>query len=230
MFFMARILLVEDDKNSSLLLKSNLLSSGYEVSHSGDGESALIKFGESKYDLCLLDIMLPKMDGLSLAREIRKKDKTTPFIFLSARGLPEDRVEGLRIGGEDYITKPFHLEELLLRIKIVLKRRDFENEKKATKIEVGDIQLKIIERELLCGERVIKLSSKETALFELFFENRESIIPRSEILKFVWGRDDYFTSKSLDVYLTKIRKILLEFNCAELYNIRGYGYRFCLNE
>ena len=221
-----KILLVEDDKNMGLLLQENFIIEGYHVDLSVDGESALKLFRKCKYDLLILDIMLPKKDGLTLAKQIRKEDLEIPIIFLTARSMSSDKITGFQIGCDDYITKPFDEEELLYRVKAILRRVNINSEINKTKlIAIGNLSINLQERLIIGPNGEIKLSAKEVALVSILSQNRNSVVPRVQILKELWGRDDYFTSKSLDVYLTKIRRYFRLDSAIELENIHGYGYK-----
>ena len=227
---MATILVVEDDKNSGYLIKRNLVKAGYEVILSVDGEEGLQQFTAESIDLCILDIMLPKRDGLALAKEIRKKNEQVPFIFLSARIMVEDRIEGFKVGCDDYITKPFNLEELLLRIKVVMNRRALEPDSTQLKcpVKVGSYDFNHLERVLHIGSKQCTLSSKESDLLKTLVLYQNEVVSRSHILTEIWGKDDYYASKSLDVYLTKVRKLVKIMKGVELQNIHGYGYKLTI--
>lgn len=220
------ILVVEDDKNMGFLLKENLKMLGFEVRHAEDGEQGAKLFKQEDFDLYLLDIMLPKKDGLSLAKEIRAADETTPIIFLTARTMTQDKIVGFKAGCDDYLTKPFDIEELIYRIQAILKRTHPEHHIKQTKMmHIGSYQFLPTERLLRTDDEEYQLSAKEAGLLKLLAENRNEGVSRSLILKTVWGKDDYFTSKSLDVYLTKVRKYLKSNDAVELINIHGFGYK-----
>jgi DNA-binding response OmpR family regulator len=224
---MAKILLVEDDKNSGFLIQKNLKSAGYEVTLAQDGMKGLECFRSEHIDLCVLDIMLPKRDGLSLAREIRK-EKDVPFIFLSARALDEDKIEGFKIGCDDYITKPFNLEELLLRINVVLNRKnrvDPDDCMQNDPVTIGSALFYPVDRVLMVDKQQSSLSAKEAALLAVFCMARNQVVSRRDILMRVWSKDDYYASKSLDVYLTKLRRLLKEIEGVTLQNVHGFGYK-----
>jgi DNA-binding response OmpR family regulator len=228
---MANILVVEDDKNSGYLIEKNLKLSGYDVVLAEDGVKGLECVENQHIDLCILDIMLPKMDGLSLAKEIRKR-KPVPFIFLSARGLDEDKIQGFKIGCDDYMTKPFNLEELLLRIKVVLHRvdRPFTNEQDTNQpMPIGGALFYRLDRQLIGKNKTFALSDKEAHLMMVLCAAKNQLVSRTDMLMAVWKKDDYYASKSLDVYLTKIRRILKELEGVELQNIHGYGYKLIEN-
>lgn len=220
------ILIVEDDKNMGFLLRENLKMLGFDVKHAEDGEAGAKLFKKEKFDVYLLDIMLPKKDGLALAKEIRETDLTTPIIFLTARSMTQDKIVGFKAGCDDYMTKPFDIEELIYRIQAILKRTHPEYQIKQTKmIHIGGYQFLPTERILRTDDEEYQLSAKEAGLLKLLAENKNEGVSRSLILKKVWGKDDYFTSKSLDVYLTKVRKYLKNNNQLELMNIHGFGYK-----
>ena len=225
----AKILLVEDDKNSGYLLSENLKSEGYSVTVCENGELGWEAFVHESFDLCILDIMLPKKDGMELATNIKNRNPDIPFIFLSARTMSEDKIKGFKIGCDDYITKPFHMEEMLLRVKAVLQRRMRDDIQEVKLFELGSFLFNVDERRITGTDKKIKLSNKEALLFKLFCENMNQVVSRNKILLTIWGRDDYYTSNSLDVYLTKIRKILKESDCMNLQNIHGYGYKLVQN-
>ena len=220
----ARILVVEDDPHMGLLLEENLRMAGYEPTLVVDGEQAVRSFHSKSYELCLLDIMLPKKDGMEVARTIRKLNAKAPFIFISARSMQVDKIEGFKIGADDYITKPFNLEELMLRIQAVLNRTG-HGLTATDRLSLGKLTLQVTERSLTGVGEAIALSQKETALVRILAENINEPVSRSEILKAAWGSDNYFNSKSLDVYLTKIRKYLKRDPALKLKNIHGYGYK-----
>lgn len=224
------ILLVEDDKNAAYLLKENLLLDAYKVQIAVDGEEGLALFQQQTFDLCILDIMLPKKDGLLLAKDIRSLNSEMPIIFLTARSLGKDIIDGFKIGCDDYITKPYNIAELLLRIKAILRRLNsnrIEAEKQYL-YEYPNVTFRIKERLLIIGDVKYHLSTKENEILQQLFANRGEIVTRTDIMKSVWGQDDYYTSKNLDVCLTKIRKYFNKSNHIELINIHGQGYRLMI--
>jgi len=220
------VLLVEDDKNMGLLLLENLRNAGYNATLCKDGEEGLAEYFKNDYSICILDIMMPKKDGLTLAQAIRKKDSNIPILFLTARTMDADKIAGFKAGGDDYVTKPFNMEELSLRIKALLKRTKQDLDKSVSDIlHVGDIKFNTIDRTICVGSLIEKLSTRESDLVRILVENKNKVVSRTDIMQAVWQRDDYFTSKNLDVYLTKIRKILHADANLELQNIHGYGYK-----
>jgi two-component system, OmpR family, response regulator len=226
---MAKILLVEDDRNFGDVLRSYLEMNDYEVNLATDGDAGLVEFNKGSYDLCIFDVMMPKKDGFTLAKEIRDAGSTTPIIFLTAKSLKEDILEGFKIGADDYMTKPFSSEELLYRIVAILKRANKPNEVKEDQKEfyLGDYHFNFPLRELKYkeGEYQEKLSPKEAMLLKMFCQTKNDVLERSEALKKIWGEDNYFTARSMDVFVTKLRKYLSKDENLEIVNIHGNGFR-----
>jgi len=227
-----KILLVEDDMNFGDVLRSYLEMHNYEVMLATDGHAGEKAFDEGTYDLCIFDVMMPKKDGFTLAREIRDKGNQTPIIFLTAKTLKEDVLEGFKLGGDDYITKPFNSEELLYRVKAILKRSVDKSEPKddQKEFEIGNYNfhypLRILTYNDPEGEKEkTKLSPKEAELLRMFCVHRNDVVPRSEALKQIWGEDNYFTARSMDVFVTKLRKYLSKDDDLEIINIHGNGFR-----
>jgi len=226
-----KILLVEDDQNFGDVLRSYLEMHEFDVTLATDGEAGLEKYNQAKYDLCIFDVMMPKKDGFTLAQEIREKDKQTPIIFLTAKTLKEDVVEGFKIGADDYITKPFNSEELLLRVQAILKRSSTEVDEKEDikEFDIGNYHfnypLRILTRKDEEGESKDKLSPKEAHLLRLFCLYKNDVLPRSIALTKIWGDDNYFTARSMDVFVTKLRKYLKKDSNLEIVNIHGNGFR-----
>lgn len=228
-----KILLVEDDQNFGDVLKSYLEMNDYEVNLATDGEMGLQEFKKSKYDLCILDVMMPKKDGFTLAKEIREKDKDTPIIFLTAKTLKEDILEGFKIGADDYISKPFNSEELLYRVQAILKRsvKQEEPEEDIKEFNVGKYHFNYPLRILTFdGTEKYKLSPKEAHLLRLFCLYKNDVLPRSIALTKIWGEDNYFTARSMDVFVTKLRKYLSKDENLEIVNIHGNGFRLLEQE
>jgi two-component system response regulator VicR len=221
------ILLLEDDPNLGMVLEDHLESNGFAVSLKPNGEEGLAEAKRKRFDLCLVDVMMPKKDGFTFVRQFRAVDTTTPVIFLTAKSLKEDRIEGLTIGADDYITKPFSVEELLLRIRAVLKRSDSTATTQVFPVLITLGKLKFNrDKQILSsrsGDR--KLTSKESQLLELFCRNRNQVLVRNDILKTIWGDDSYFNSRSLDVFISKLRKYLSKDPSLEVISIHGRGYK-----
>ena len=224
----ANILLVEDDQNFGDVLKSYLEMNDYDVNLATDGDMGLHEFNKSEYDLCIFDVMMPKKDGFTLAKEIREKDKDTPIIFLTAKTLKEDVLEGFKIGADDYISKPFNSEELLYRVQAILKRsvKQEEPEEDIKEFTVGKYHFNYPLRILTFdGTEKYKLSPKEAHLLRLFCIYKNDVLPRSVALTKIWGEDNYFTARSMDVFVTKLRKYLSKDSKIEIVNIHGNGFR-----
>ena len=221
-----KILIVEDDKNMGYLVKENMKLAKLEPVLCTNGIDGLKTFHSDTFDLCILDIMLPGKDGLHLAEEIKKTNKNVPIIFLTAKSLDEDKIAGFKVGCDDYVTKPFNIEELLLRIQVVLNRKTKqENEIDLKVILIGNYNLNCEERKLHFGETSKSLSTKESELLKVLATNKSKVVSRSKILTTVWGQDDFYVSKSLDVYLNKIRKLLINDPNIEIQNVHGFGYK-----
>lgn len=227
-----KILLVEDDQNFGDVLRSYLEMNDFDVTLATDGMEGYQKFKQAEYDLCIFDVMMPKKDGFSLARDVRESDQETPIIFLTAKNLKEDVVEGFRIGADDYISKPFNSEELLMRVQAILKRSQKVKDPKEDikEFEVGDFHfnypLRILTYTPAEGEpEKDKLSPKEAHLLRLFCLHKNDVLERSVALKKIWGEDNYFTARSMDVFVTKLRKYLAKDAQLEIVNIHGNGFR-----
>jgi two-component system, OmpR family, response regulator VicR len=223
----AKILYVEDDANLSFVTKDNLEYEGFKVSHFKDGKKAYESFCKEKFDLCLLDVMLPSLDGFSLAEKIRKQNQSVPIVFLTAKSMQDDKIAGLKIGGDDYITKPFDIEELILRLKVFVKRKDILEEKnRETKFEIGLYTFDHKQLTLQTAAKSEGLTHREADVLRFLAERKNNVIKREEILKEIWGRDDYFLGRSLDVFITRLRKMLAEDASIKIENVHGVGFRF----
>lgn len=223
-----KILLVEDDKTLNFIIRDNLEEADYNVTSAEDGEEAYKKFQEKEFDLCLLDVMMPKLDGFSLAKKIREINEDIPILFLTAKNLNEDKINGFSIGGDDYITKPFSMEELLLRIKVFLKRSmpASDNSNELTSCRVGHFDFYFDNLTLQNGDKKRTLTYKEAELLRYFCENPNTVLSRSDILKNVWGSDDYYLGRSLDVFISRLRKYLSDDENIKIINLHGIGFRF----
>ncbi len=227
---MPRILYVEDDETLSFITKDHLELKGYEVKHCNDGIQALEEYKGGEFDICVLDVMLPRMDGFTLATEIRKRDRDIPILFLTAKSLKDDRLEGLRLGGDDYITKPFSIEELILRIEVFLKRNKVHYEAPSHQYLIGKYAFDFNNLILSDGVEVSNLTQREADLLKYLAENPNRVIKRSDILLSVWGEDDYFLGRSLDVFVSRLRKYLKADDRINIENVHGVGFRFILPE
>lgn len=221
-----KILLCEDDQNLGMVLKNYLELNDFDVTLERDGKLGLAAFQREKFDVCLLDVMMPNMDGFALAEEIREIDPDVALFFLSAKTMKEDVIQGYKLGADDYITKPFDSEVLLMKIKAILKR----NEEVAKDAENLEFDLSTFHfnprlRELKSATDTITLSPKENELLKMLAEHKNDLLPREKALKKIWGSDTYFNGRSMDVYIAKLRKYLKEDDRIEIVNIHGNGFR-----
>lgn len=223
-----KILYVEDDSTLSFITKDNLTRKGYDVVCCDDGKSALDIFRKEKFNICVIDVMLPIMDGFTLAKNIRKTDKNIPIIFLTAKSLIEDKLEGLQIGGDDYITKPFSIDELTFKIEIFLKRSivySYKNEDEKY-FKFGEYEFDYENLTLSYNDDINQLTLKEADLLRFFCTNQNVILDRTDILKSVWGDDDYFMGRSLDVFISRLRKYLKKDSNIKIETLHGVGFKF----
>ena len=221
-----KILYVEDDLSLGYVTKDNLELRGFDVNLCEDGKAALRMFKEQKFDLCILDVMLPKMDGFALASKIRETDEDIPILFLSAKSLKEDRIEGLTVGGDDYITKPFNIEELSLKIEVFLKRNKVTQSQKerAELMEVGEFRFDTENLLLEHKNGNKRLTSRESELLAYFATNQNKVLKKEQIMKEVWDNSSYFNSRSLDVFVSRLRKYLKADPNIRINNIHGIGF------
>ena len=225
---MPTILLVEDDPNLGQLTQEYLTLKGYPTDRATDGNAGLQRFMTGRYDLCILDVMMPKKDGFTLAKEIRMDGRDVPIIFLTAKSGPEDAIQGLRLGADDYMTKPFNMEELLLRIQAILRRHQGADAQPETPIyQIGMFRFDYPHQLLLRNNETTgqRLTSKESELLKLLAQNLNQPLGRSFALKVVWGDDSYFNARSMDVYITKLRKYLKDDPSVQLVNVHGEGFK-----
>jgi two-component system, OmpR family, response regulator VicR len=223
-----KVLYVEDEIFLAKIVSETLQSRGYEVTLESDGAKVLSKFESAKPDVCILDIMLPNKDGFSIADEIREKDKNVPIIFLTAKSEVNDVVNGFKTGGNDYIRKPFSMEELIVRIENVLKKKQGQPETIFEEAVIGNYVFNTKRQVLSINGEDRKLSYRESELLKLLYENRDKIVERREILNLLWGSDSFFNSRNLDVYITKLRNYLKADPALEILTIKGIGYRFII--
>lgn len=233
-----KLLLVEDDPNLGGILNEYLQVKGFATEWSKDGEAALEAWTGDEFDLCILDVMLPKKDGFSLAEDIRKTDRHTPILFLTARNLIADKSRGFGIGGDDYLTKPFSMEELLLRIGALLRRAgdaSIENDTGEPKadssaFDIGGYHFDFPTRQLAFNGESKRITSREADLLRLLCLHLNDILPREEALLKIWGDDSYFNARSMDVFITKLRKHLKADSNIEIMNVHGTGYKLMVNK
>jgi DNA-binding response OmpR family regulator len=229
-----KILLVEDDKNFGDVLRSYLEMNDYDVTLEMDGEAGLNRFQKDTFDLCIFDVMMPKKDGITLAKDVRELDQAVPIIFLTAKTMKDDIIKGFQAGADDYIPKPFAPEELLYRIQAILKRSQKPERKKqeAKEFNIGKYHFNYPLRILTYdnNDNKDKLSPKESELLRMFCLYMNDILPRSIALKEIWGEDNYFTARSMDVFVTKLRKYLKQDDKIEIINIHGNGFQLRVSE
>jgi DNA-binding response OmpR family regulator len=219
------LLLAEDDENLGQLLHTFLKTKGYDADLARNGKVAFEKFTNGKYDFCIFDVMMPEMDGFTLAKEIREIDRKVPILFLTAKSMKEDKLEGFAIGADDYLTKPFAMEELLARITAIFRRTETSSSETSEELKVGKIKYEPELRLLHLEEGVKKLTTKENQLLQLLVKNENEILDRQATLRAIWGDDNYFNGRSMDVYIAKLRKLLKEDAAIEIMNVHGKGFK-----
>jgi two-component system OmpR family response regulator len=224
-----KILLAEDDNNLGLLLRNYLIAKKYDATLCINGKEALESFQKNEYNICIIDIMMPEMDGLTLAREVRKISLNIPVIFLTAKNQKDDIIEGFITGADDYITKPFSMEELLYRIEAILRRvTEPVGHKKEEQYSIGEYSFDTLKQLLSFREQTIKLTTKESELLELLCRHKNEILERNYALKAIWIDDNYFNARSMDVYITKLRKYLKKDPDVKILNVHGKGYKLLI--
>ena len=223
-----KIMLCEDDENLGMLLREYLQAKGFSAELYPDGEAGYRAFMKQKYDICILDVMMPKKDGFTLAQEIRQANADVPIIFLTAKQLKEDILEGFKIGADDYITKPFSMEELVFRVEAILRRVRGKKNKESSVYRVGNFTFDTQKQLLTIGDKQTKLTTKENELLALPCSHANEILQRDFALKTIWIDDNYFNARSMDVYITKLRKHLKDDPQIEIINIHGKGYKLII--
>jgi DNA-binding response OmpR family regulator len=223
----AHILFVEDDASLALVTKDSLELRNYEVTHCANGQIALEQFQQGSFDLCLFDVMLPQMDGFTLAEKVRELNHEIPIIFLTAKAMQEDKIAGLKLGADDYLTKPFSIEEVVLKIEVFLKRSSFaQADTRQTKFTIGNFTFDFQDLKLQYQqEPPRRLTQREAELLRFFCLHQDKILKREDILKSIWGDDDYFFGRSLDVFITRLRKYLKADAAIKIENIHGVGFK-----
>lgn len=224
------ILLAEDDINLGQLLQTYLKTKGFEVSLAQNGKIAFEKFNKGQFDFCIFDIMMPEMDGFTLAKEIREIDKKIPILFLTAKAMKEDKLEGFSVGADDYLTKPFQMEELLARINAIMRRVEDKSVESDGNLAVGQIKYEPEFRILHLKDGEKKLTTKENQLLQLLVKNKNEILDRNATLRAIWGDDNYFNGRSMDVYIAKLRKTLREDDSIEIMNVHGKGFKLIVKD
>jgi len=226
---MAKIFYVEDDANLSFVVKDCLQIAGHDVHHFSKGDEALLAFNKYSYDICILDVMLPNLDGFSLVKAIRDKNVNIPVIFISARVQIEDKLEGLQLGGDDYIFKPFSIEELLLKVNIFLRRNagsGLQRTPEESQFKVGHFEFDYNNMMLVSENETIRLTGREADLLVYFIKHKNKLIKRKDILIALWGKDDYFLGRSLDVFISRLRKFISGDPSISIENIPRVGFKF----
>lgn len=228
----AKILLVEDDINLGFVTQDNLEMNGYEIVLCQDGISAVQTFQKQTFDLCILDVMLPKLDGFGVAEKIRENNQQVPIIFLTAKSMKEDRIHGLKIGGDDYLTKPFSMEELTLKIDIFLKRSKIYIVPASAQnlFLIGEYELDFLQLKLSHAQEEQKLTLREAELLRFLSQNLNQVVKREDILLKIWGNDDYFLGRSLDVFISRLRKYLKHDPKIQIENIHSVGFKLSLKK
>lgn len=225
-----KILLVEDDTSLGFIISDQLKSDGYDVTLCTDGAEGFKRFNEEKFHLCIFDVMMPKKDGFTLAKDIRQINDQIPILFLTAKSNDEDKVEGFRSGGDDYLTKPFNVEELQLRVAALLRRVNIEPEEKEKDLyNIGEYTFDTINFELKHENFEKVLTKKEAQILKMLCKLMNQVVAREVILTAVWGQDDYFVGRSLDVFITKLRKYLKEDERISINNVHGIGFKLEVN-
>ncbi len=221
----AKVLLVEDDASIAFIVKDSLEENGYEVTYCVDGETGWQQFMRNTFDICLLDVMLPKKDGLTLASQIRKKNESIPILMLTALNSDESKISGFQKGVDDYITKPFNIQELLLRMEVFLKRTQKKQGEMAEPVLIGQLEFDFKNLLIKTPAETIQLTQREAELFKYFYQNSNTVLKREDILTKIWGKDDYFLGRSMDVFITKLRKYIKGQEGVEIQTIHGVGFK-----
>lgn len=220
-----KLLLAEDDENLGMLLQNYLKAKGFDTDWVTNGELAYKAYKRAKYDFCVLDVMMPVKDGFTLAKEIREIDRDVPIIFLTAKSMKEDIYEGFTIGADDYLTKPFNMDELVFRIEAILRRSHGTQVSDQKQFKLGRYYFDFDKQTLILDDKVSKLTTKESELLKLLCDNQNNVLERNYALKTIWNDDNYFNARSMDVYITKLRKYLKDEPEIEILNIHGKGFK-----
>ena len=220
-----KILLCEDDENLGMLLREYLQAKGFATELCADGELGYKAFLKTKFDICVLDVMMPKKDGFTLAKEIRNSNQDIPIIFLTAKNLEADKLKGFEIGADDYVTKPFSMDELLARLNATIRRSFDDGKPDKNLFHIGDFVFDYAHQTLTCGDNVQRLTMKESELLRMFAMNFNQLVDRTSTLQKIWKDDSYFAARSMDVYITKLRKYLKVDPKVQIVNVHGVGFR-----
>jgi DNA-binding response OmpR family regulator len=221
-----KVLLAEDDLSLGYVIKDNLTDAGYDVVLCPDGQTAIDKFDKNEYNICLLDVMMPHKNGFDVAKKIRQQSDMVPILFLTAKSLEEDRIKGFEVGADDYIIKPFSMQELLMRMDVFLRRSKKMHSEQSLNFNIGKLRFHYTDLKLSIDSQVFNLTQKEADLLKFLCQHPNRILKREEVLLNVWGKDDYFLGRSMDVFITKLRKYFKEDPQVNLETIHGVGFRF----
>ncbi len=221
-----KVLLAEDDLSLGYVIKDNLTEAGYDVVLCPDGQSAIDKFDKNEFNICLLDVMMPHKNGFDVAKKIRQQSDVVPILFLTAKSLEEDRIKGFQVGADDYIIKPFSMQELLMRMEVFMRRSKKMHSEKSVSFDIGRLKFSYTDLKLAIGDEIFNLTQKEADLLKFLCEHSNRILKREEVLLNVWGKDDYFLGRSMDVFITKLRKYFKSDPHVNLETIHGVGFRF----
>jgi DNA-binding response OmpR family regulator len=226
----AKVLLAEDDQDLAFVIKDNLQEEGFEVVHAPDGEAAWNQFQKTSFDICLLDVNMPTRDGFSVAKKIRQQSDMVPILFITAKSLEQDRIKGFQVGADDYIVKPFSIQELIMRMDVFLRRTKKLQADSPEEFQIGKLKFMYNELKIIIDGEVVTLTQREADLMKFFAEHANKILKRDEVLLNVWGKDDYFLGRSMDVFITKLRKHFKADPSIILETIHGVGFRLNLNQ
>ncbi len=221
-----KVFLAEDDMSLGFTIKDNLEDEGYEVTHCTDGQSAIDRFNKDEFDICLLDVMMPIKDGLAVAKKIRQQSDVIPILFLTSKSMEEDKVKGFLTGADDYITKPFSMQELVMRMNVFMRRTKKMHSESNEEYRIGTLRFSYTDLKLFTPEGSFSLTQREADLLRFLCQHPNKVLKREEVLMNVWGKDDYFLGRSMDVFMTKLRKYFKEDPAINLETIHGLGFRF----
>jgi DNA-binding response OmpR family regulator len=222
----AKVFLAEDDASLGFVIKDNLEEEGFEVVHCLDGQTAMERFNKDEFDICLLDVMMPNKDGFALAKKIRQQSDLIPILFLTSKSMEEDKVKGFQTGADDYITKPFSMQELMMRMNVFLRRTKKMHSEMQEEYQIGNLRFSYTDLRLFTPQGNYSLTQREADLLRFLCKHPNKVLKREEVLMNVWGKDDYFLGRSMDVFMTKLRKYFKEDSAINLETIHGRGFRF----
>jgi DNA-binding response OmpR family regulator len=225
----AKVFLAEDDMSLGFVIKDNLEEEGFDVVHCSDGQTAMERFNKDEFDICLLDVMMPNKDGFAVAKKIRQQSDLIPILFLTSKSMEEDKVKGFQTGADDYITKPFSMQELMMRMNVFLRRTKKMHSETLEEYRIGNLRFSYTDLKLTSPEGNFSLTQREADLLRFLCKHPNKVLKREEVLMNVWGKDDYFLGRSMDVFMTKLRKYFKGDHSINLETIHGLGFRFNAN-